>query len=345
MAKVTPKENFMKLCKGGHPDYVPVYTMMGVPYLDECADAMINAPVYDSTGFEPGGKDMWGVPSAAPESGVAAAMPDTRFIMLEDIYDWSKVIQFPKANDLDWEKVYEEGLKMGNIDRNRTVLKAGPGFMPFQQLVAMMGFEGGLTALYTDPEEVKACLNAMIDHIEPTFEKYLDYFKPDLWYVLDDTCAKDVPFFSPEIYKDIFLPMYHRLTDCATRRGIPVIFHNCGYIEEFIPFMIDFGVEIVEPTQVSNDIPKLKEMYKGKMSFIGGWDWASFIPPEYPKWDEEVMRQHVRDTIDHNCEGGAYGFLGGALGTRDDQEIGKLQQVIRDEAHWYGRKVYGYTGD
>ena len=279
MAKVTAKENFMKLCKGGHPDYVPVYTMMGMPYLGECADAMMAPPIFGEGG--PGAPvDMWGVPSKAPSTGVAASMPDTTFILLHDIEDWSKVIKFPKANDIDFEKAYEDGLKMMKINREETALKVGPGFMPFQELVALMGFEGGLCALYTDPDEVKAMLNAMVDHLEPYFEKTLDVYKPDLWYLLDDTCAKETPFFSPEIYKDIFLPIYHRLSDCATRRGIPVIFHNCGKIDEFIPFMIDFGVEIVEPTQESNDIMALKEQYKGKMSFVGGWDWAPHMPPE-----------------------------------------------------------------
>ena len=53
----------------------------------------------------------------------------------------------------------------------------------------------------------------------------------------------------------------------------------------------------------------------------------------------------MRDSIDKNCKGGAYGFCGGALGTRDDHVVDDIQRVIRDEAHWYGKKVYGYTGE
>ncbi len=29
MAKVTPKENWMKLVNGGTPDYIPYYSMIG----------------------------------------------------------------------------------------------------------------------------------------------------------------------------------------------------------------------------------------------------------------------------------------------------------------------------
>ena len=341
MAKVTPKENFMKLVDGGHPDYVPYYTMMGEPYLGEAADVMMSPPIFP---FTPG-VDAWGVPQKAPSTGVAAAMPDTGSIMLEDIADWSKVIKFPKPNEFDWEKAYEDGLKRFNIDRTQSAVKCGPGFMPFQELVAIMGFAGGLEALYTDPEEVSAMLNAMVDVIEPYFEKTLDVYKPDLWYMLDDTCAQEVPFFSPAIYKEVFLPIYKRMAKAANDRGIPVIFHNCGKIEEFCDFMLDFGVSILEPTQLSNDILMLKEKYKNKMSFIGGWDWNKVIPLDYPNFDEEEMRQTVRDSMDKYAPGGAFGIIVWPISYPGDPVCEQIKWILRDECHWYGRKIYGYTGE
>ncbi|MDY5101081.1 MAG: uroporphyrinogen decarboxylase family protein [Oscillospiraceae bacterium] len=346
MAKVTPKENFMMLAHGGHPEYVPVYTMMGIPYLGEVADAMIMDPTFTANHFVDGGYDMWGVRYVAPEAGVQATMPDTSIIMLEDIADWSKVIKFPKPNDVDYDRAYKEGLEKANIDRTQTVLKGGPGLMPFQELVAMMGFEGGLMALYTDPEEVKAMLNAMVDHIEPYFMKMYEASKPDMWYILDDTCAKQTPFFSPEIYEDVFLPIYKRLARPAMENDIPVVFHNCGYCEPFMEMMTQFNVQILEPTQESNDIMACKERFKGKMSFCGGWDWDLHMPKNYPEFDEEEIRQGVRDAIDKNCKGGAYGFAGGVASRADDAEVAqKINLIVRDEAHWSGRKVYGYTGE
>lgn len=346
MAKVTPKENFMMLRHGGHPEYVPVYTMMGTPYEGEVADKMMMAPLYDNSSFVDGGYDMWGVKYVAAEGTNNATMPDTSIVMLEDIADWSKVIQFPVAHDVDWETLHDKQVAQFQIDRTQSAVKVGPGFSPFQELVAIMGFEGGLMALYTDPEEVKAMLNAMVDHLEPYFEKMLDYLRPDVWSMADDTAAKETPFFSPEIYKDIFLPIYHRLSDCATRRGIPVEFHNCGKIGEFIPFMLDFGVEMTDPSQVTNDLVALKEEYKGKLSFLGGWEWARNVPPEYPKYDEEVLRQSVRDAMDKYAPGGGYAFYhSGLVSYFGDPVVEDVKRIVRDEAHWYGRKIYGYTGE
>ena len=343
MAKVTPKENFMKLRHGGTPDYVPFYSLMGAPYKGESACGGIRLPFFTSTQFVDGGKDIWGVPYKAPESGVQATMPDTSFVMLEDIADWTKVVKFPTPNDVDVEKVYQDALK--TFDRSQTALKIGFDFSPFQELVAMMGFDGGLMALYTDPEEVKAMFMAMVDYLEPYYTRLIDEFKPDLWYMLDDTCAKETPFFSPAIYEEVFLPVYRRLAKPANDRGIPIVFHNCGKVDEFIPFMLDFGVKILEPMQETNDIPSLTEQYKGKLGLVGGWDWGVRIPKNYPEYDEEEFRQGVRDVIDYDAPGGAYGFLGWPISYPGDPVCAEITRIMRDEAHWYGRKVYGYTGD
>ena len=345
MAKISPKDNFMRLVNGGTPEYVPFYTMMGEPYLGEAGDVTMFPSWFEDTSFQPGGKDKWGVTYAMSEGGVQATMPDTRIIMLEDIYDWSKVIKFPEPLDVDPERMYNEQLKQMNIDRSQSCVKVNPGFSPFGDLTALMGFQGGLTALYTDPEEVSAMLNAMCDYLMPFVEKTIDVYKPDMWFMGDDTAAKETPFFSPQIFHDVFKPIYERLAKPARDRGIPIIFHNCGKMEEFIPDMYDFGVTIFEPLQLTNDLMAFKKNYKGKASFIGGWDWDVHMPKTYPIYDEEEVRQDIRDTIDKYSVDGGYAFIGWPISYAGDPNIEALRLIVRDEAHWYGRKVYGYTGD
>ena len=343
MAKVTPKENFMKLRHGGTPDYVPFYSLMGAPYKGESACGGIRLPFFTSNQFVDGGKDIWGVPYKAPESGVQATMPDTSFVMLEDIADWTKVVKFPTPNDIDVEKVYQEALK--TFDRSQTALKIGFDFSPFQELVAMMGFDGGLMALYTDPEEVKAMLNAMVDFLEPFYKKAFDVIRPDCWGIADDTAAAATPFFSPEIYEDVFLPIYKRLARPAMENDIPVVFHNCGYCEPFMEMMTQFNVQILEPAQESNDIMACKERFKGKMSFCGGWDWDFHMPKNYPEFDEEEIRESVRHSIDTYGKEGNYVFCGGVVGAVGDETAMKINMIVQDEVYTYGHKIYGYTGE
>ena len=44
------------------------------------------------------------------------------------------------------------------------------------------------------------------------------------------------------------------------------MFHNCGHILPFLEDMVDFGVQIAEPFECSNDILGTKEKYKGKLT-------------------------------------------------------------------------------
>ena len=345
MAKISPKDNFMKLVGGGHPEYVPYFTIMGESYLGEAADVMMSPAVFGETFFMDGGKDMWGVPYRATEGTANATMPDTRIKILPDIEDWRKVLQYPdipRPEDIDWEQQYQKDLAQFQVDRTQSAVKTGPQLMPFQELVAMMGFTEGLMALYTDPDEVLNMFHAMVDFLEPYYTRYIDVYKPDLWYMLDDTCAKEAPFFSPETYRAVFKPIYERLAKPALERGIPIIFHICGYFEPFLDDMLDFGVKIVEPTQETNDILMLKEKYKGRLGIVGGWDWGNHIPPRYPEFSEEELRESVRSTIDKYAPGGGYAFSSWPISYDGDPVLPEIKRIIRDEAHWYGRKIYGY---
>ena len=265
------KRQFYETGRRGHPEYVPYFTMMGEGYLGEVADVMMSPAVFGDTFFMDGGKDMWGVPYRATEGTADATMPDTRIKILPDIEDWRKYLKYPdipRPEEIDWEKQYQKDLAQFQVDRTQSAVKTGPQLMPFQELVAMMGFTEGLMALYTDPDEVLNMFHAMVDFLEPYYTRYIDVYKPDLWYMLDDTCAKEAPFFSPETYRAVFIPIYERLAKPANDRGIPIIFHICGRFDPFLDDMVDFGVKIVEPTQESNDLLMLKENTKVKLDLL-----------------------------------------------------------------------------
>ena len=121
------------------------------------------------------------------------------------------------------------------------------GLMPFQQIIAFMGFSNGLMAIYEEPEAFEELLNFMVDVYMPVVQATVDYYTPDILYLLDDTATSFSPFISPELYRSILKPVYKRLAKPAMERGIPLQFHNCGRCEDFIDDMMDFGVKIWDP--------------------------------------------------------------------------------------------------
>jgi hypothetical protein len=284
--------------------------------------------------------DRWGVPYIANEETGFAGLPKPGAFILQDIKDWEKVIKAPHYPDefftADWEALAKKDLE--NIDRSQTNVLVSGGFMPFQQVIAFMGFTEGLCALVEEPDAVKDMLNYITDYYLPINERIIEYYQPDIVYLLDDTASRDHPLFSLEVYRDIFKPIYQRLTKTAVERGIPLQFHNCGCCEDFVPDMIEIGVHFWDPAQTKNDLIGIKEKYGKQFAVCGGFD---FVPPADRAATEEEVREYVRSVLDKYAPGGAYAFCGGILGRASkSEETRQMNGWVQDEVKQYGATFY-----
>ncbi|KPU46205.1 uroporphyrinogen decarboxylase (URO-D) [Oxobacter pfennigii] len=348
---LSAKENYLRLGRGEMPEYVPWWTMGGIwGAIDDSVPALMcnpSAPEISGTRppMGPDGKpevleytDMWGVPYIANEETGYQFIPRTWDFQLDDITQWHKVVKKPQVdvNSIDWEAMAKKD--SARINRKTTAVLSGGGFGPFQHLVAHMGFTGALCALVEEPETVKEFLNWICDFYEPICEKVVEYYKPDIFYLLDDSCNKYQPFFSMEIYRDIFKPIYARMSKYAVNRGIPVQFHNCGRCEDQLEDMMDFGVVYWDPAQTGNDLLAIKEKYKGKLVVCGGFD---FVPKDPANVGEEEIRSCVREALDKLAPGGGYAFCGMYLGRAAWREHAKQVNLwMQDEVNTYGKKFY-----
>ncbi len=335
----TPKENFMAAVMGEIPQSVPYYNM-GMPFPNGGEPTRSIAPdlFHDAHHGPQGGKDIWGVTYVANAETGYASLPEPNNFILDDITRWRDVIKAPEMPDVDWEQMAKADYEKAKIDRNVSAVLSSPGFGPFQTLVAFMGFTETLCALYEEPEECKALLEYLSDFYQPIVEKTLDYYKPDVLYLADDTASKYAPFFSPEIYKDIFKPIYKRMADAAINRGIPIGFHDCGKCEAFIPDMVDFGVRYWDPAQTENDLDRIKKEYQGRLAIVGGWEVHMFT--DWTKLSKEELADSIRKTIDRYAPGGGYIFVGGLLGQAGDTYVTEMQKFIRATVFEYGDHYY-----
>ncbi len=341
MADMTPKENVMAVLNGQIPQSIPCYNM-GMPFGGNEPTRMIGPSVLMEmdTHFSPeGGKDIWGVSYVANKETAWASLPEPNNFLLKDITKWRDIIKAPEIDlNIDWEAMAKADYAKSEIDRNVSAVISSAFLMPFQQLMAFMGFTEGLCALYEEPEEVKELLNYLTDFYIPIIEKTLDYYKPDIYYMLDDTASRYAPFFSPKVYSDIFRPIYDRLAKPANDRGIPIGFHNCGKCEAFIDQMVDFGVRYWDPAQHDNDLLGIKAKYGRKLAIVGGWE--VHLLPNWPNVSEDEIRQTIYDTIDKLAPDGGYMFIGGVLAMPGDERNEYLQKFVKETAEEYCHHYY-----
>ncbi|MCL1802317.1 MAG: hypothetical protein FWG30_01565 [Eubacteriaceae bacterium] len=348
MAKITAKENYLRLGRGEIPEWIPGF----MPYKDHGPSTAMAGPLTMWVGqsdlkprwMQPreAWKDFWGATYiVGPEDTGFAGIPDVANPVLKDITKWREVIKKPDMPNLDWESMSKTELE--GINRDEVALSCSIGMQPFEQLVALTGFNDALIYMYEEPEEVIELLNFMTDWYVPILENIVKYYRPDVMAIADDSAARYAPFFSVDMYRKIFKPIYTRITKPATDTGAFIDFHNCGKCDVFIGDMLDFGVRYWNPAQPENDFEFLKSTYGNRITISGGW----YAPHLSIESSEEEVRQAVRDHINKLGKGGGYIFFGGisnpnscAMGVAPSPEMQKINGWIADELYEYGSTFY-----
>jgi hypothetical protein len=342
MAKLTPKENYLRVGRGEIPEYVPGF----MPYKDHGASTAHGGAFIMGVGQarlqtgwqQPHGEwqDIWGA-NYIFENGMNAGLPKPGAFILDDVTKWEKVIKKPDISGYDFAG--EAQKELAGVDRSQVAFTTDIGFQPFQQLVAFMGFNETLCAMFEEPEAVKDLLDFMADFYVEANIKILDAWKPDIVTMADDTAAKAQPFFSVQMYRDIFKPVYAKVTKPARDRGILVDFHNCGHCEAFVDDMVDWGVNYWNPCEDSNDLVAIRKRHGAKITLQGGWNYSVKLDDS-----ESTVRGYVREYLDKYAKDGgfiAFAFAGNFMaGPEEMAKWGPINNWLQDELYSYGEAIY-----
>ena len=316
---LSQKENFMRVMRGEAPEYVPEYSIFwglsGPSVFRERRNP-------DGTGF-----DVFGVEYVIDGSAVKAALPKPGDFMLDDIRKWRDVIKMPDLSHVNWEQMAKKDLESRdpNLPRGCGTTPSG-GF--FQSLMAFMGFNEGLVACFTDPDEVKALMEYLTDIAVDSAKKYIYYSKPDYGMLADDIAHERNPFVSLEMFRELFAPAWRRYISVFLDAGLPAMHHNCGHFEEFLDDLVDMGFNGWDPVQPSNDAVAIKKKFGNKLALCGGFNSAPFLQVHEDVTEEEV-RASVKELLDRLAPGGGYAFSANILG--DDPVSQQRNEWVHDE--------------
>ena len=338
---LTEKENFMLTLSGQCPEWVPNYSILASsdPKAPVPAIVLMTPPfINEHRKVGVGGIDVWGVKYVPGDAVGGATMPETKNFILKDIRKWRDVIKAPSLEGYDWEKMAKDHLEASGVDRSQTAVAFDVHFGYFQHLMAFMGFTEGLCAFYEEPEEVFALLDYISDFYCKITEKMIDYYKPEVLSLKDDTASLKAPFISPEVYEEILIPIYKKHAKFAWDRGIPISFHNCGKCETLLDSLVNIGVRLWDPAQTCNDLPAIKKKYGNNLVIAGGWDAKGRLLDD--DVTEEELYQAVQDTFDMLAPGGGYCFGGGFIVAHGDENAIRKNKIIHKAAYEIGHSFY-----
>lgn len=337
---LTPKENYLKILHGEMPEWVPSYTLGALPGSDVKALSSLlfePAPI-NGHRIHQGGLDIWGVNYVGAAEAGGALLPEPNNFILDDITKWRDVIKAPDLSSVDWEQAVKTQLADSGIDRRYTAVAYNTHMGYFQLLMSFMGFTNGLMALFEEPEACKELFAYLCDFYCDVTEKCIDFVRPDIYTMMDDTAAWGSPFISMDMFREFLMPLYDRQAKFGRDRGLPITFHNCGKSMAFMEELHTIGVNAWDPAQCCNDLDYFKAKYGREYAIFGGWDGQNELLGD-DVTDDDIWNS-VQQTMDRLAKDGGYVWCGNFLGAIGDEKIARKNAVLKKAVQEIGGSFY-----
>ena len=140
----------------------------------------------------------------------------------------------------------------------------------------LRGYEQFMCDLLTEKALAHALLDALCEAYLARAETYVATLGEwlDVILVNDDLGTQSGPMLSPALYREMIKPYQKRLFGFIRQRfDGALLMHSCGAIAEFIPDLIECGVQAINPVQVSAtgmEPERLKREFGRDIVFWGG---------------------------------------------------------------------------
>lgn len=133
-----------------------------------------------------------------------------------------------------------------------------------------------LVNLVTERKEMEKMLDKLVEIYLSRLEPLLKAISPYVQIIQmgDDLGTQSGPMISPKLYREIFYPRHKKIYQYVKKNSNMYVFlHSCGAVSEFIPDLIEAGVDILNPVQISAEgmqPERLKREFGKDIVFWGG---------------------------------------------------------------------------
>ncbi len=252
------------------------------------------------------------------EFGVVWSMPDDQQLYMDishhplanagvaDLADYP----FPKGDDpTRFTGLRDEARRLR--DETPYAISTGIGGVVYEICWYMRGLERWFMDTIENPTFCEALLDKTLTFWLGYYTLFLGQVGDliDVVMIGDDIGGQSGPLFSPDFYRRVVKPRQKKLVQhIKSLTDAKIWYHTCGSVVPLIPDLIDNGIDILNPVQISAvdmDPARLKDAYGQKLVFWGGGvdtqHVLSFGTPD-------EVRQDVRKNVDVLKQGGGYVF-------------------------------------
>jgi uroporphyrinogen decarboxylase len=246
---------------------------------------------------------------------------------------------FPWPDDPDEPRRFVDRQEMARRlyeETDYAVMAAVPGgFITWSQF--LRGAEGWYLDLAADPKFAEALMDRVLDFLLAHTGKLLELVAPYIQIVTfgDDLAFQDGLMMSMPMFRKLIKPRLQRVFDfLRSRCDAKLWFHTDGAVVPIIPDLIDLGIDVLNPIQVTakgmEDTRRLKQEFGDTLAFWGGIDTQRLLPFGTPN----QVRADVRRRIQDMARGGGY-VLSSVHNVQSDVDPENIIAMF-DEAYAFG---------
>ena len=252
------------------------------------------------------------------EFGVVWSMPVDRGLYMDISHHPLACASIEDLADYPWPDGADPSRFTGVREQARTLrqetpyaLVTGISGVVYEYCWYMRGLERWFMDMIEQPEFCAALLDR-------TLAYWLDFLTGfmrevgdlvDVVMIGDDLAGQSGPLFSPVFYRRVVKPRQKTLVrQIKSLTSAKVWYHTCGSCVEYIPDLLDNGIDILNPVQTSAagmDAARLKQRYGRELVFWGGGCDAQHV---LPSATHQQVREHVRRNLEIFKAGGGYVF-------------------------------------
>jgi uroporphyrinogen decarboxylase len=185
----------------------------------------------------------------------------------------------------------------------------GNGFL--QNGARLYGYIDWFSMLVSEEDRVRRNLDKLLElksrHFDNIIDAYGDFV--DVVVENDDLGTQTAPFRSGKLFRSLIKPYYKTLFEHVRKRTkAKILFHSDGAMSEFIPDLIEIGVDILNPIQINctgMDPFRIKKEFGKDLAFWGaGVETQRILPFGTP----DEVREDVKRNIEAMREDGGFIF-------------------------------------
>lgn len=191
----------------------------------------------------------------------------------------------------NWPDPYDEGYTIDLAKDSKSLYKnteyaliGDASFKSFWELGYMLrGYEKLLMDLVINQKFFLALMEKLLEINIIVTGRFLDVAGKyiQVFRTADDMATQSGLLISLETYRKLIKPFYKKYYEfIKSKTDAKIFYHSCGNVTDILDDLVDIGVDIINPVQVSamGDMKKIKKRFGKELVFWGGIDTQHILP-------------------------------------------------------------------